>query len=202
MTQRLFILAGAALALGLMLPTAELSAQNTVSAQPSCAPMANRMAIAGRASPYDSTFADIGSGQVKVCYGRPAVLGRTLVGGTAHPFGQPWRMGANEPTILHTNVALLFGDVVLQPGSYSLYAIPNATQWEIVVNRSIDRWGIPISAAVREQDVGSVRVSTGSPPTHVENLTIRFDPPAQGRIPLVVEWENYRVSVPLAPAPN
>jgi hypothetical protein len=111
-------------------------------------------------------------------------------------------MGANEPTILHTNVALLFGEIVLQPGSYSLYAIPNATQWDIVVNRTIDRWGIPISQAVRAEDVGSVRVSSGSPPAQVEVLTIRFDPPAQGRTPLTVEWENYRVSVPLALAPG
>jgi hypothetical protein len=111
-------------------------------------------------------------------------------------------MGANEPTILHTNTALLFGDIVLEPGSYSLYAVPNATQWDIVVNRSIDRWGIPISDAVRAEDVGSVRVSAGSPPTQVEVLTIRFDPPSQGRTPLVVEWENNRVSVPLAPAPS
>jgi hypothetical protein len=196
------LFAGAAAVIALALPTSDLSAQNPASGQPTCAPMSNRMAVSGRASPYDSTFADIGAGRVKVCYGRPSVLGRTLVGGTAHPFGQPWRMGANEPTILHTNVALLIGDIVLQPGSYSLYAIPTATEWEIVVNRSIDRWGIPISDAVRAQDVGSVRVPTGSPPTPVEVFTIRFGPPAQGRTPLIVEWENYRVSIPFAPAPS
>lgn len=193
------LLSGVALSLFIALQPEESAAQT---AAPACAPMANRMPLAGRASPYDSTFADIGSGMVKVCYGRPAVLGRTLVGGTAHPFGQPWRMGANEPTILHTSIPLLFGDLRLEPGSYSLYAIPNTTQWEVVANRSIDRWGIPISETVRAQDVGSVRVPTGSPPTHVEIFTIRFDPPAQGRTPLVVEWENYRISVPLAPAPS
>jgi hypothetical protein len=111
-------------------------------------------------------------------------------------------MGANEPTILHTNVAILFGEVVLRPGSYSLYAIPNASQWEIVANRMIDRWGIPISDAVRAQDVGSVQVTSVSTPAPVEVLTIRFDPPTQGSTPLIVEWENYRISVPLAPAPG
>jgi len=202
MTRSTSILAVASMALGLAVPAFELSAQGAPSAQPTCAPMADRMAIAGRASPYDSTFAAIGQGMVKVCYGRPSASGRTLVGGTAHPYGQPWRMGANEPTILHTNVALLFGEVVLPPGSYSLYAIPNASEWEIVVNRTTDRWGIPISDAVRAQEVGSVRVTSGRPPAHVEVLTIRLDPPAQGRTPLTVEWENYRVSVPLAPAPG
>ena len=35
-------------------------------------------------------------------------------------------------------------------GIYSLYAIPRSTGWEIVVNSSVNRWGIPINPAVRE----------------------------------------------------
>lgn len=197
---QLALLPGAALAIAILLSPASLSAQGPGNL--ACAPMTAQMPIAGRASPYDSVSTDIGGGRVKVCYGRPSVLGRTLVGGTAHPYGQPWRMGANEPTVLHTSVPLLFGDIALEPGSYSIYAIPGATQWEIVVNRSVNRWGIPISAAVRTQDIGSVTVPMGSPPAHVEVLTIRFGPPAQGRTPLVVEWENFRVSIPLGPAPR
>jgi len=199
---RTTLLAGTTLALGLFLSPPNLHAQGAAAGEPTCSPMADRMALAGRASPYDSTFASIGAGVAKVCYGRPSVGGRTLVGGSAHPFGQPWRMGANEPTILHTNTPLLFGELPLQPGSYSLYAIPGASEWEIVVNRSIDRWGIPITDAVRAQDVGSVRVTSTATPAAVEVLTLRFGSPSQGRTPLILEWENYRITVPVAPGTN
>lgn len=162
-----------------------------------CAPMAERMALEGRPSPYDSTFVALGSGQVKICYGRPSARGRTMIGGEPHPFGEPWRLGANEPTTLHTEVALRIGEMTVTPGSYSLYAIPGEESWEIVVNRSVDRWGIPISGAVRAEDIGSVRVPRERPSAPVETLTLTFGTPTGGSVPLVIEWESFRVTLPV-----
>ena len=166
----------------------------------SCDPMVERMPIDGRASPYDSTFVNLGQGEVKICYGRPSARGRTLVGGDPHPFGDAWRLGANEPTTLHTDIPIRFGDVVLAAGSYSLYAIPGAESWEIVVNAQVDRWGIPISPAVRADDIGSVTVPRMRPPAHVETLTIGFGSPDGTTVPLVIEWEEFRVVVPVSAA--
>ena len=65
---------------------------------------------------------------------------------------------ANEPTTLHTSVPLSVGGVSVPAGSVTLYAIPAEGHWEIVVNSSVDRWGIPINADVRAHDVGSFHV--------------------------------------------
>jgi len=166
----------------------------------SCDPMVERMPIDGRVSPYDSTFVNLGQGEVKICYGRPSARGRTLVGGDPHPFGAAWRLGANEPTTLHTDIPIRFGDVALAAGSYSLYAIPGAESWEIVINAQVDRWGIPISPEVRADDIGSVMVPRMRPPAHVETLTIGFGSPDGTTVPLVIEWEEFRVVVPVSAA--
>src|SRR6187402_2302197 len=54
-----------------------------------------------RVSPLESlSFALPGGGKGKLCYGSPSLKGRTMIGGVL-PYGQLWRLGANEPTTLH-----------------------------------------------------------------------------------------------------
>ena len=88
-----------------------------------------------------------------------------------------------------------FGDVNLKPGVYSLYAIPGAKTWQIVVNQSAQRWGIPIDDAVRAKDVGAVTVTSGGTDAPVETLTLRLDPASEGTVALVIEWERTRVQL-------
>lgn len=149
-----------------------------------------------RLSPPDSASARMGGGVVKVCYGSPRARGREIFGDLV-PYGQPWRLGANEPTALHTTVALRFGDVRLEPGSYSLYAIPGREQWEVVVNGSTDRWGVPINDEVRAHDVGAVTVEAQRLDRTVEALTMELVPSGKGLTDLVIRWERSLVRVPL-----
>jgi len=65
-----------------------------------------RMPAEGRPSPLDSLTFAVGRQKVKVCYGRPSLRGRTMIGGSAVPYGKLWRTGANEPTIFYTPVKL------------------------------------------------------------------------------------------------
>src|SRR5205823_7308438 len=60
--------------------------------------------LAGRPSPLDSTSVEIGGATLKVCYGRPSARGRRIMGGLV-PFGEPWRLGANEATTIHVPFA-------------------------------------------------------------------------------------------------
>jgi hypothetical protein len=83
----------------------------------------------------------LGDAAAKLCYGRPATADAPRVG-AEFPYGSPWQMGANEPTTLHLPFPARIGTVDLGPGSYSLYAIPEAGAWTIVVNANPDRWGV------------------------------------------------------------
>jgi hypothetical protein len=107
-------------------------------------------------------------------------------------------MGANEPTTLHLSGPATVGTVALPAGSYSLYAIPEAGTWTIVVNGNPNRWGVPIGAEVRAADIGSFRVQTTLLAEPVERLTFRFEPTGPEAATLVYEWERIGLSIPIA----
>lgn len=179
-------------------PAEEAPADPTADAAmavPGCFVRGEPAALAERASPLDSVMIPLGDAEAKLCYGRPSARGRTMVGGQ-DPFGAPWRMGANEATHLHLPVAASVGDVDLEPGSYTLYAIPTEEDWTIVVNSAIERWGIPISDEVRSADVGRFTVTPTPLPEPVETLEFSWDDVSNS---LVYAWEQRTFRIPVTP---
>ena len=164
---------------------------------PSCSFRGTPDALAQRPSPLDSVLVHLGGADAKLCYGRPAAGGRSMVGGE-HPFGTPWEMGANEPTTLHLPFAAEIGSVILPAGSYSLYAIPGESEWTIVVNGNPDRWGVPLNAEVRAADVGSFTVTPARRGESLDRLTFTFRPSSELAGELIYEWEGVRLSIPVA----
>lgn len=156
--------------------------------------------LADRLSPPDSTALELEAGTVKVCYSAPSARDREVMGGLV-PYGQPWRVGANEPTIVQVDFPARIGDVAVEPGTYSLYAIPGEEEWTLAVNAAVDRWGVPINESVMEEDVGRTSVPAGETGEHVETLSLELEPSA-GDAPgarLVIQWERTRVAVPVSP---
>jgi len=176
--------------LGAALPVA-LPAQ---APQPMCTHSGTVADLARRPSPLDSVQLTVDGGTVKVCYGRPSARGRTMVGGV-NPFGQPWRLGANEPTRIFLPFAAEVAGVRVAAGTYSLYVVPQQTSWEVHVNKSVDRWGIPIDSQVQAQDVGKGTVPVEALAQPVEQLTLTLV--AGTPTELVVEWEKTRVRIPI-----
>ena len=152
--------------------------------------------LARRPSPLDSSVVEIGGATVKLCYGRPSARGRQIMGGLV-PFGEPWRLGANEATTIHVPFAAEIAGVRVGPGAYTLYAIPGESSWRIVVNRGAERWGVPIDEQVRAQDVGTGTANVEKLNEPVETLTLRFAPARGSTTELVIEWERTRVRVPV-----
>lgn len=163
-----------------------------------CAPMTANMALEGRSSPYDSVTVAIGAGTAKICYGRPSLRGRTMIGGDAVPYGRLWRTGANEPTTIHLPVAASIAGIEVQPGSYTLYTIPGLNEWVVIVNRSTSQWGHEsrYTEEVRAQEVGRGTAQATAIDEPVETFTIRSQP-AAGGASLLLEWQNTRVTIPV-----
>ena len=144
---------------------------------------------AERPSPLMSIDLAVDGGSAVLCWGAPSVKGREMIGGQ-DPFGTPWRMGANEATAIHLDVAANLGGIALAPGSYSIYGIPNADQWEIFVNGTAERWGVPINAEVQATDMGSFMVT----PEEIDLVeTLMY---SQDGGDIVMEFENTRVRLP------
>lgn len=163
---------------------------------PTCSFQASGEELTNRASPPDSASVQLGGQVAKICYSSPRARGREIMGELV-PFGQPWRMGANEPTTLHLTFPAEIGGVRIEPGSYVLYAVPGEDQWEIAVNGATERWGVPIDESVRSEDIGSATVSPSETESMVENLTLSFEPQGENVAHLVVEWERTRLRVPV-----
>jgi len=152
--------------------------------------------LAERPSPLDSALVTLGDGQVRVCYGRPSARGRQVMG-TLVRYDEPWRFGANEATSIHLPFPAELGGVSVEPGTYSLYAVPGAESWTVKINGLVERWGIPIDEAVTAQDVGSFTVVPENLDAPVETLTMSFQGAGADEAALVVEWELTRLRIPL-----
>lgn len=163
---------------------------------PGCWIRGEREDLELRISRLDSTSVELGGGTVKVCYSRPRKLGRPIMGRLV-PYGEPWRLGANEATVLHLPLPATVAGVPVDAGSYSLYAVPGETSWRIVVNADARRWGIPIDEAVRRQDVGSGKVPAETLGETVERLTLRLLRRSPDHAVLRIEWERTGVNVPI-----
>jgi len=143
---------------------------------------------AQRPSPLGSTVMSIGGQEAMLCYGRPSAKERTVMGELV-PFGQPWRMGANEATAIHLPFAAMVGGVHLEPGSYSIYAVPAAGEWKFVLNSNFERWGIPISDEIMASDVGSFTLPVEASDEMVEQFTIGWHGHGDTEGHLVIRWE-------------
>jgi hypothetical protein len=166
---------------------------------PACEPSPG-MPLEGRSSPYDSATIVVGEGAAKICYGRPSLRGREMIGGEAVPYGRLWRTGANEPTTIHLNVPARIAGLDVEPGSYSLYTIPQpGLEWTLIVNRSTSQWGHEsrYTEEVAAQEVGRVPVPVETLDEPVEQLTIRPSDRGEGAY---LEWQNTRVLIPIEPA--
>ena len=169
-------------------------------ADPACVTMNTRqLPLDKRKSPLDSTAFTVGGKAVKVCYGRPSLRGRQMLGGEAVPFGQIWRTGANEPTMIHTAGPITVAGLKVPSGSYSLYTVPGKTEWEVVVNRSTTQWGEEsgYTDEVRKQELGRAKVKAETISSPVEQFTIRAEPASGEAKELVLEWEKTRVRIPI-----
>jgi hypothetical protein len=135
---------------------------------------------------------------VTVNYSRPSVRGRLIFGpaeqDALQPFGEYWRLGANEATEISFNRDVLLNGSPVKAGTYRMYAIPGPNSFEMVLNTEIG--GSGSSQPDEETDVLKTKVQTQSTSTPVEQFTISLAPSGDG-IQMIFEWADTRFVVPL-----
>ena len=152
-----------------------------------------------RPSPLSEVAFSVGGFAGTLCYGAPSANGRQIMGGLV-PFGEIWRLGANEATAIHLTGPALVGGIQLEAGSYSLYAIPGEAEWTFFLNTNVNRWGIPMDEGVRGTELGSFTAAVEATEAPVESLTFRYELWDDGTMgDIVLEWENTRVKFHLHP---
>ncbi len=143
-------------------------------------------------SPPASATCDLGGGKmIKTDYSSPRMKGRKIFGDLV-PYGQVWRTGANEASTFVPSTDVMVGGKSVPAGNYTIFTVPNADKWTLIVNKKTGEWGIPYKYESDELARVDMKVSKLSAP--VENFTISYEKSGNG-CTMNIEWESTRASV-------
>jgi len=153
-----------------------------------------------RPSPPASAECEFSDGKtIKVDYSSPRAKGRKIFGAASDkalvPFGEIWRTGANEATTFVTDTKVTVGAKDVPAGSYTIFTIPAADAWTLVISKKTGEWGTDYPG--EKEDLARVPMSVSKNAAPVENFTIAFDQ-AGDKCTLHMEWENTGASVEIA----
>jgi hypothetical protein len=117
--------------------------------------------------------------------------GRKIYGDLV-PFGQVWRTGANDATTFVPSADVVVGGTTVPAGSYTLFTVPDASGWKLIINKKTGEWGIPYK--YESDELARINMNVSKLPSPVENFTIAYDKSGNG-CTLRIDWETTRASV-------
>lgn len=144
-----------------------------------------------RQSPNAAVSQTIGTTEVEVVYGRPSVLDRDIFGALV-PYGEVWRTGANEPTLITFSGDVTVEGEAVPAGTYALFTIPGEDTWTVLLNSDTEQWGA--MAYDEEKNVLRAEV-TPMEGDDMEMMTITFEDVSATEGTLVLHWDDVRVPV-------
>jgi hypothetical protein len=123
---------------------------------------------------------------IKITYNSPSIRGRKIIGGLV-PYGEVWRTGANPATTLITAANLKIGTLDVPAGTYTIYTLPSADQWLLIVNKQTGQWGTVYS---QDRDLGRTPMTGKTLPAPQEKMSISFEHTHGTTTELHVRWET------------
>jgi hypothetical protein len=136
----------------------------------------------------------VGLTDLTVTFHRPAVRKRPIWG-TVVPFGEVWRAGANENTVLTLSSPATIGGQQVPAGAYGVHMIPAKGDWTIILSKESTAWG----SFFYDQKNDAARFTvTPRPAEHQEHLGYSFEDPTETGVSLVMRWEKLAVPIAIA----
>ena len=146
-----------------------------------------------------------GSGaRLSLEYGQPARRGREVWGRLVR-WDRVWMPGADEATTFTTTAALTLGDsLIVEPGDYTLYALPRADGATLIVSRETGQFHTVYNES---QDLGRVEMTMRRREDVTERMTFLIE--ARGVTPapavpggtLILRWDDREYSAPFTVRP-
>ncbi len=134
---------------------------------------------------------------VRITYSRPAKKEREVFGTKIVPYGEVWRLGANESSEIKFYQDVTIQGKKVKAGTYSLFAIPTATEWTIILNKDLDFWGA--YSYNKDNDVLRVNVPTKKTDEVVENFSIQCIKGSNDKeTTMKMAWDMTLVEVPIS----
>lgn len=133
----------------------------------------------------------------RLLYSRPQKNGRTIFGGILK-YGEMWRLGANESTEVEFFTTVKIGNKNIAKGRYTLYCIPNADKWTVILSNDNYGWG-NYSYDIKK-DVARVDIKPEKNIDVTENFTMYFDDAKNGAN-LIILWDDVKAVLPITLVP-
>jgi hypothetical protein len=118
-------------------------------------------------------------------YSSPRMMGHKLFGGIV-PYGEVWRVGNDQAATFVTDNDLSLADQDVPAGRYTLFAIPAADRWTLIISKQTAQQDAHYSEG---KDLLRVNMHVSKTPHPVENFTIAYEP-KDGKCTLRMSWEN------------
>lgn len=137
---------------------------------------------------------DFALSSIEIIYSRPNIKGRTVFGDLA-PFGKLWRTGANAATRITFGEDVKVGGVAVKAGTYVLYTIPNKDEWDVILNKGLNNWGVDGYKA--DEDVAKFKVKPMTLPMNIETFTMQIANVMPASADIQVMWEKTAIAIPV-----
>jgi hypothetical protein len=155
-----------------------------------------------RPSPPGTAELTLDGKKITVDYSRPKIAdpktgqSRTIMGGLV-PYGEVWRAGANEATTLKTEGDLNISGTPVPAGTYTLFTVPNADKWTLIISKKTGEWGTPYPG--EKDDFARVPMSVQHLDTVVDPFTITLTPESDSKpAQLCMAWERTQACAEIA----
>lgn len=136
---------------------------------------------------------------VQVAYSRPYARGRQIFGPDSdevlQPYGQYWRLGANESTQIRFSQDILFNNEPIAAGAYRFYCFPGPDSFEFRLNTELETWGA--FEPDYHFDVLSTKVPVQATDSLVEQFTISFKEIDPAKVNMNCSWNHTTLQIPL-----
>lgn len=130
----------------------------------------------------------------RLIYSRPMKNGRVVFGDLLE-YGKVWRLGANEATEIEFYQNVKIGNAKIKKGRYTMYCIPYADKWTIILNKETDTWGS--FKYDMKKDIVRTDLPVQKQTDITEAFTMVFEK-ASGGANLIMAWDDVKVSLPIA----
>ena len=137
-------------------------------------------------SPAATANVTIGGGSITIKYNSPQMRGRKIMGALV-PYGKVWRTGANPDTTLITTVPLKFGTLLVPAGTHTLYTLPSADVWQLIINNQTGQWGLTYTESM---DLGRIPMQAKPMAAPQEGMSLSFENTTARSTELHMRWET------------
>lgn len=150
--------------------------------------------IGNRKSPIAIASVKTNGTYVKVVYGQPYRQGRTIFGELL-PWGEIWRIGANEATEITFTKQVLIGTEAVRAGTYSMFTIPEPDSMTLILNYDLGMWGT--DSYNQDRDYKRITFPAQTLENPAEAFTIEFSEPDYNSTTMILKWGLMQVEVPI-----